>query len=299
MTTEENNKEERARYEKKSGNQLREILKGRGQKVSGKKAQLIERLFAPVEETEKITAINQSRFDDIEHIRLAQKEQRLLQKSNKELKNILRARELKVGGKKSELIDRLLGREKKTLKPIEISAASKLLARDVFEEIDLHDNKKPLDAEAVYDMRPQYQRYSFEEFSNWLDLVRGKHKVMRQKAQRDDEKVVKQLNHLGGMEERTFWGYQSWRNHPGKPLLRQDMDEGKHLIMKPSVLRDSRPEYSDLPYDVFRRRIAQETLARKQGNYNARLKTEAACDSQEDCDSEWSSSDDDDDDEDV
>ena len=107
MTTEENNKEERARYEKKSCNQLREILKGRRQKVLGTKAQLIERLFAPVEEPEKITAINQRRFDDIEGIRLAQKEQRLLQRSNKELKEILKARGLKVGGKKSELIDRL------------------------------------------------------------------------------------------------------------------------------------------------------------------------------------------------
>ena len=112
--------------------------------------------------------------------------------------------------------------------------------------------------------------------------------------------MLKQLNHLGGMEERTFWGYQSWRNHPGKPLLRQDMDEGKHLQMKPSKLRDSRPEYSDLPYDVFRKRIAQETLARKQGNYNAKVQTAAECDSQEDCDSEeWSLSDDDDNDKDF
>jgi hypothetical protein len=296
MTTEENNKEERARYEKKSSKQLSEILKGRGQKVSGTKAQLIERLFAPVKEPEKITAINRSRFEDIERIRLAQKEQRLLQKSNKELKGILKARGLKVGGKKSELIDRLLGREQKTMKPIENSAAGKLLERDVFEENDLHNNKKPMDAEAVYDLRPQYQNYTFEEFVNWLDLLRSKHKLMRQKAQNDDEKVLKQLEHLGGMEERTFWGYQSWRNHPGKPLLRQDMDEGKHLMMQPSVLRDSRPEYSDLPYHVFRKRIAQETLARKQANYNAKVKTAAACDSQEDRDSEWSSSDDNDND---
>ena len=126
MTTEEN-KEERARYEKKSCKQLSEILKGRGQRVSGAKAQLIERLFAPVKEPEKIAAINQSRFDDIERIHMVRKEQRLLQRSNKELKEILKARGLKVGGKKSELIDRLLGREKKTLKPIKKSAADKLL----------------------------------------------------------------------------------------------------------------------------------------------------------------------------
>jgi hypothetical protein len=299
MTTEKNNKEERARYEKKSCDQLREILKGRSQKVLGTKAQLIERLFAPVdEEQEKITAINQCRFDDIERTRLMQKEQRLLQKKNNELKKILKARGLKVGGKKSELIDRLLGREKKTLKPIEQSAAAKLLERDVFEENDIHNNKIPMDAEAVYDMRPQYQKYSFEEFVNLLDLVRDKHKLTRKKAQTDDKRVRKQLNHLGGMEEQTFWGYQSWRNHPGKPLLRQDMDQGKHLTMKPSLLRDSRPEYSDLPYAVFRKRIAQETLARKQANYNAKVETAAACDSEDDLVYEWSSSDDDDDDDD-
>jgi hypothetical protein len=205
---------------------------------------------------------------------------------------------LKVGRKKSELIDRLLGREKKTLKPIEQSAAAKLLQRDIFDENDLHNNKRPMDAEAIYDFRPQYRKYSFEEFVSLLDLVRSKHKLMRQQAQKDDERVLKQLEHLGGMEERTFWGYLSWRNHPGKPLLRQDMDEGKHLTMAPSVLRDSRPEYSDLPYDIFRKRIGQETLARKQANYNAKVQAEAAFDSEDDLDYEWSSSDDDDDDED-
>ena len=225
---------------------------------------------------------------------MEQKEQWLLTKTNKELKAILKARKQKVSGNKGELIDRLLGREKKNLKPIAQSAAAKLLQRDIFEKKDRQDHDdSPLDAEALFYLRVQYQRYPLDEFEALVVKLREKDTATRQQAAIDDEEVAKQLQHIGGMEEKTFWGYQSWRNHPGKPILRQQMDDALHLELGPSQLLLTHPvEYAGLDSKVLGKRIAQEIKARKQANYNARKEAMADDDSRGDDVSEWSEDDD-------
>ena len=88
----------------------------------------------------------------------------------------------------------------------------------------------------------------------------------------------------------TFWGYESWRRHPAKYLLRKDFDDGKHLEMKLSQLRDSRPqEYGLLELKIFRRRFHQEIKAVKQANLNASKKAKEEDDSRGEV-AEWSSS---------
>jgi len=290
------NNNERAGYENKSCKQLKLILRERGLQVSGTKAKMIDRILGQegAEPTIKPIAIDQHIVDrghgELERARLEQKKQRLLGKTNIELKTILKARGQRVGGKKDELIDRLLGIEKKKVKSIEKSCVPKLLRKEIFEENDLeHSNSKELlDAESIYHSCDQYSRYSLEDFTYLLDKLREEHKEKRQGAAIVDKLVLNQLAHVKGMEETTVWGYQSWRNHPGKPLLRQDMALGKHLSMEPKDLYKGHIEYADLPLDVFRKRIAQEELRIKQNNWNTKKQADDDDDSRCDDIPEWS-----------
>jgi hypothetical protein len=53
-----------------------------------------------------------------------------------------------------------------------------------------------------------------------------------------------------------------WHRSPAYPLLKQDVDEGKHKTMKPMLLRESRPEYSAFDLTVFRKHLYQEIDSR-------------------------------------
>ena len=129
--------------------------------------------------------------------------------------------------------------------------------------------------------------YTLEEFEVFLEKVRGMDRNRRQSAAEADQFLRNQLIHFP-FEETTFWGYQSWRKHPAKPLLRQDMDEGKLKEMKPSELRRTRPEYQTLNKEVFRHRIYQERKAVKQKNWNDhKMSKTKSCQVEMD---EWSSS---------
>ena len=205
---------------------------------------------------------------------------------------MLKDRGQHVGGNKLEMVGRLLGQEDAKRKPIEKSAVTKLMKCDIFEGLDCHvHDGLPLESDAFYHTRSQYQRYPFEEFERLLEKLREQNEKHKKQAAIDDAEVIAQLDFLGGMEETTVWGYQSWRNHPAKKLLRKDMDEKKHLEMTKKELWLSRDEYNDdLPLDVFRDRVAQESRARKQANWNAHVEEKEDDDSRGDCDSQWSES---------
>lgn len=288
---------DRADLEKLKVPQIRELLSQRRLPVAGKKAQMIDRLLGleppgnkPLPISKHVIAYG---HEEIERERLQQKEQRLLCKTVAELKQILRARSQRVTGTKSQLIIRLLGlEERKKAKSIEKSSVAKVLASDIYKRLDIHDSSgKALDAEAIWHSRDLYQRYGLDDFACLLEKLREKESELREQAKKDDEEVRQQLKHIGGMEETTFWGYQSWRNHPAKPLLRHDMDKGKHLSLKPSELRKTRPEFLLLDERIFRRRIHQEVKARKQANWNERLERQEEDDSRGEVDSEWSDED--------
>ena len=54
--------------------------------------------------------------------------------------------------------------------------------------------------------------------------------------------------------------------HPAKMLLRSDVAEGKHKVMKPLLLWQSRVEYQQFRLEIFRHRIYQE-VRRVKFNY--------------------------------
>ena len=66
-----------------------------------------------------------------------------------------------------------------------------------------------------------------------------------------------------------FGHYPEWEGSEAQHWLKKDMEDGKHLQLKPEELHQSRPEYVLLPLKVFRDHIAQPT---RTGKYLYQLK---------------------------
>ena len=49
-----------------------------------------------------------------------------------------------------------------------------------------------------------------------------------------------------------------WHKSDAKPLLEKDMDDAKHLEMKPKALYQTRIQYREFSLEEFRKRINQE-----------------------------------------
>jgi hypothetical protein len=64
-------------------------------------------------------------------------------------------------------------------------------------------------------------------------------------------------------------GYPVWAGSEAARLLKIDVDNGRHLTMKPRELYalDDRPEYRIWPLKVFRKHIHQEVRSRKTQAY--------------------------------
>jgi hypothetical protein len=53
-------------------------------------------------------------------------------------------------------------------------------------------------------------------------------------------------------------GYSIWEGSESQKQLKKDVDEQKHLVYKPKVLRKTFNEYKKFPLDVFHNHIYQE-----------------------------------------
>lgn len=295
------NEENREILAKKSVAALKSLLRQHGYQVSGKKSELVERLFEPppFEPPTQWHIRNEIVYHGHGHLeqqRLQEKEAKLRKLTVTELQAKCKRRGRHVGGTKHELISRLLDQSQKKRKPVEKSAVARLLKQDVFDCNDLHSvTGQPLDAEALRHQRTQYQRYNIDVFESFLEKVRQQHNEMKAQAATDDKEVLEQLQYLSGMNETTHWGYQSWRNHPGKKPLRAAMDQGLHTTMTKQELYNHETLHAireDMSLAVFKDRIAQEERARKQTNWNRKIQAELENDSASDCDSVYTSSDD-------
>lgn len=229
-----------AEYKNLTCERLKGLLKGRGLAVAGKKSQLIDRLLGREEHTQATQppiSVNQHIIDfghgEIELARLEQKRIRLLSMTNKALKDILRARKQAVGGKKTDLVNRILGlEENKSNKRIQDSKAARILRRDIYEGNDLHRNGDLLESDALYHTRAVYREYSLHNFSQLLDALRSEHQQNKKSAAHDDELVRKQLKHLNGMAVIDERGFTCWRVHPGRKLLEIDVANQEHKKKK-------------------------------------------------------------------
>ena len=63
------------------------------------------------------------------------------------------------------------------------------------------------------------------------------------------------------------FSYPHWDGSAAQGLLKVDVDEGRHINMRPQELRKTRVEYASFPVDVFRKHIHQEVRSRKDKAY--------------------------------
>ena len=113
-------------------------------------------------------------------------------------------------------------------------------------------------AEAVYAMRPEFQDFKLKNFTTNLKslqlAIAKDHKRMQIDCEYygHDRALLKELRKNDPPIE------NDWFHSEARQLLKQDIDEGKHTRMKPSILYLEHPEYQDFAPDVFRKHIHQE-----------------------------------------
>lgn len=84
----------------------------------------------------------------------------------------------------------------------------------------------------------------------------------KSRAEDDKRKVAKAIrNHPAPIYNHR--GEPQWNGSEAKTLLKNDIEEGKHLTMLPSELRLTKPQYQDFEPDTFRWKIRQEARTKK------------------------------------
>jgi hypothetical protein len=68
-------------------------------------------------------------------------------------------------------------------------------------------------------------------------------------------------------EELTAGGYPFWDSHSASLLMKEDVESGLVLTLKPAKLRALRDEYKAFPLQIFRTRIYAEQRAQREANY--------------------------------
>jgi hypothetical protein len=122
-------------------------------------------------------------------------------------------------------------------------------------------------AKEVYAMRPEYKAFPIKYFSTNLKNLRkaiadnfGRMQVDCE-AYGHDRAILKTL---ATADQTTD---VPWHKSEAKKLLKEDIDNGKHIQMKPSALRRTRKEYKDFKLDVFRKHVHQEIDSRSKRAY--------------------------------
>lgn len=127
--------------------------------------------------------------------------------------------------------------------------------------------KPSMSTREVYNMREEFKLVPYNNFYQNFRTLRETRKkehsrvIMSTAAMLHDRKLYPvQRTHPG-------FPYPRWDQHAAMSLLKEDIDNGKNLLLKPKQLWESRPEYKEFPLNVFRKHIYQEVTARKERSY--------------------------------
>jgi hypothetical protein len=242
--------------------ELKNRLRNRGLKLGGRKAELIDRLMGREQRDDVITDINVG----------GETAEYLSGLTVEVLKVRLRKKGMKLGGKKSELIDRLMGRGKPEVKEWKKSDARRLLVK-LFK--DKKSRVHRMTDEGIHESVPLFEAYPLPKFKEYLKGVRETAAELREIIAMNEREIwEEELAFPRG--EKTCRGYPFWRTHSARPLLEKDIKSGKAADMKPKILWGSRKEYMEFPPDVFRGHIYQEKRRQREGpGYVAKRNKEA------------------------
>jgi hypothetical protein len=150
----------------------------------------------------------------------------------------------------------------RAVSPWRNSKAKRLLYHDILDGV-VTASMVPA---TVFRMRPEYQVYLEDNFkTNFKNLKQAikdkqEYAVIDSAAFAHDRRVNPPV-------ELTAKGCPHWNGSAAETFLKQDMDDGLHLTMKPAVLHMTRSEYQVYPLAVFRPHIGQEKRARLNNTY--------------------------------
>jgi hypothetical protein len=135
---------------------------------------------------------------------------------------------------------------------------------------EITDGRLPDDLPAVevWSLQPEYKRVPLDNFKQNLSALRERFGKFKIAAELDDA-ALRCDRRLYPIEPEGRWpGSEAER------LLKKDIDDGKHLIMKPSELYNDpeRKPYKAFTQDQFRKHIHQEVRSRRDSLYWIALK---------------------------
>jgi hypothetical protein len=138
------------------------------------------------------------------------------------------------------------------------SQAKKLLEEDILGGII-----DGMDPKTVFKQRPEYAEFPYEQFRARLLALRKQILDKQELAIWDSNAVVHdQQIHPKNMH--NLFGMPRWYGSEAEKLLRQDMDEGKHTMMSPMMLYESREAYfENYSLKVFWSHLNQECRRRR------------------------------------
>lgn len=115
----------------------------------------------------------------------------------------------------------------------------------------------------VFNMNPQeHGKWNYNNWANNLRNLRNSIKRDRGRMQKDVLAYGHDLAIVNEYRKSLSNPKPRWRGSSAERLLKQDIDEGKHLSMKPRFLHQTRSEYRIFDLMVFRKHIYQEVDSR-------------------------------------
>ena len=193
------------------------------------------------------------------------------------MRDELRKRNIKVSGKKSELIERL---NENDISPPESAVNTSTnsaapapewrtsLAKAYLQK-QLMDDKSPFHSmtpEQIHKSWAGFGYYSLSNFkSNMKNLMEAVSK--RKKIVKEDERIFQLEQTRFPRKARTTTGKHFWDKHPANELLHEDVENGTADLLKPIKLRDTRNEYQDFDTRVFGDHVQQEKRAQRENPY--------------------------------
>lgn len=222
--------------------QLKAILRKKKMKLSGRKADLVARLVG------KEVISNED-----EDVAIDESEEGLSKLTVAQLKKRLRLNDLPVSGNKTELIERLMGRE-----PPKLETWNKSKAKQMLKNMFADDNSKvhTLSAEAIHQSHPRFKVYPFDKFQGYLQTIKAASNELKEINRVTEREVWEDIQH-NPRPDMTFHGYPFWDTHSGRDLLYEDVKTGKAYSMKPMELQTTQPAYKEYPSKVFGKRVHQ------------------------------------------
>jgi hypothetical protein len=118
----------------------------------------------------------------------------------------------------------------------------------------------------VFAMRPELYKEYEKNFGSNLRRLQKSLKDQQDRADEDDAAVQHDLE-LFPRSKQDPRGFPRWDESGAPELLKQDIDEGRHIGIKPKAFQQTRLDYGAFPPKVFSKHLQQELNSRLAKSY--------------------------------